>query len=259
MKLNTLIILTASLGLANAASAAELYNNGSLITNPGQGFGGADASAVATSAGMTLFGSSMNSGSAFRVADDFTVPAGPNWLVSVLKVYGYQTGSSTTSTFTGLNARIWNGRPGDGGATVVWGNLTDNLLSSAAFTSIYRVTDTSLTANNRPVMELQANVAVTLPSGSYWLEWAAAGSLSSGPWAPPITIVGQTVTGNARQYATSAWQDIVDSGTSTQQGLPFKLEGDVESVPEPGQWAMMGVTLAGAAGVLWRRRKACAK
>ncbi len=202
MKLNTLL-LTASLGLANGASAALLYNNGPLITHPGQGFGGANASALASGAGMNTSGFGMQSGSGNRVADDFTVPAGQNWLVSVLKFYGYQTGSTTASTFTGLNAEIWNGRPGDAGATVVWGNFTDNLLTSSAFTGIYRVTDTTLTGSTRPIMELQANVSLTLPSGDYWLEWSAAGSLGSGPWAPPITIVGQPVTGNARQYTNN--------------------------------------------------------
>jgi hypothetical protein len=261
MKLNTLL-LTASLGLANGASAALLYNNGPLITHPGQGFGGANASALASSPPppMTTLGFGMQTVVGNRVADDFTVPAGQNWLVSVLKFYGYQTGSSTTSTFTGLNAEIWNGRPGDAGATVVWGNFTDNLLTSSAFTGSYRVTDTTLTVNNRPIMELQANVSLTLPSGDYWLEWSAAGSLGSGPWVPPITIVGQTVTGNARQYTNNvAWRDALDDGTSTQQGLPFMLEGDVESVPEPGQWAMMAVTLAGAGGFglrQWRSRRA---
>ena len=254
MKLNTLI-LTASLGLANGASAALLYNNGPLITHPGQGFGGANASAVAT--GMGTLGFGMQPGSGNRVADDFTVPAGQNWLVSVLKFYGYQTGSTTASTFTGLNAEIWNGRPGDAGATVVWGNFTDNLLTSSAFTGIYRVTDTTLTGSTRPVMELQANVSLTLPSGDYWLEWSAAGSLGSGPWAPPITIVGQPVTGNARQYTNNvAWHDVLDTVTSTQQGLPFMLEGDVESVPEPGQWAMMAVTALGIAGYAARRVRA---
>lgn len=40
---------------------------------------------------------------------------------------------------------------------------------------------------------------------------------------------------------------------------PNMEAGEAPPVPEPGQWAMMAVTAAGAAGVLWRRRKACAK
>src|SRR4030067_1536487 len=49
----------------------------------------------------------------------------------------------------------------------------------------------------------------------------------SGPWAPPITILGQITTGNALQYTSSsgAWAPALDTGTDTQQGFPFVIEG----------------------------------
>jgi hypothetical protein len=253
MKANAIILaVVANLGIANYVSADLLYDNGPMITHPGQGYGGADASALAT--GMGTFGFGMNPQAPWRVADDFMVPAGQNWDITQLKFYGYQTGSTTTSPFTGLTAEIWNGRPGDVGSAVVWGNLTDNLLTSSDFTGIYRVTSSTLTDSGRPIMELSADVSLSLPSGSYWLEWAASGSLASGPWVPPITIVGQPSTGNARRFSGSSWVDITDGQNSALQGLPFSLVGNnAQAVPEPSQWAMMGVVTAGIAGYVARR------
>jgi len=61
------------------------------------------------------------------------------------------------------------------------------------------------------------------------VEWTTNGTLSSGPWAPPISILGQTTTGNAIQY-TTAWAALIDSSSGTQQGLPFIIEGLVVPV-----------------------------
>lgn len=71
-----------------------IYDNGPLITHPGQGFGGADASAVAV--GLTTFGFGMNATAPVRLADDFTVAAGQIWNLTGVRFYGYQTGSITT-------------------------------------------------------------------------------------------------------------------------------------------------------------------
>ncbi len=69
-------------------------------------------------------------------------------------------------------------------------------------------------------------VGAHLPAGTYWLDWNADGVLASGPWAPPISILGQTTTGNAIQYTTS-WAAALDTATGTQQGIPFVLEGSI--------------------------------
>ncbi len=54
------------------------------------------------------------------------------------------------------------------------------------------------------------------------------GSLTSGPWVPPVTILGQTTTGNALQF-TSVWAPAIDTGIGTQQGLPFLILGAAEA------------------------------
>ena len=201
---------------------AVLYDNGPLITNPGAGAGGANVSALQTALGLGTFGFGNQVSAGNRVADDFTVTGG-GWLINTMTFFGYQTGSTTASTFTALNLRIWDGPPNLGTSNVVFGDTTTNRLASSTWSNIYRTLDTALTASDRPVMALVATVNTFLPAGTYWVDWQADGTLASGPWAPPISIVGQTTTGNAWQFTSTGWAPLVD-GTFAQ-GLPFIVEG----------------------------------
>jgi hypothetical protein len=234
-------------GAGVARAGTVIYSNGPFVSDPGAGIGGADASVLRD--GLGTFGLTMSS--TIRAADDFVVPAGEIWNITGLRVFGYQTGSTTTSTFTALRAQIWDARPGDPGASVIWGNLTDNILSGSAFTGVYRVTSDTLTNAQRPVMQLDGSVTTLLTAGRYWVEWGAAGSLASGPFAPPITISGQAVTGNARQY-NSGWINAV-ANSGDQQGLPFEFSGVVMAAPEPG--GISAVLVMFGSVVSWRRRR----
>lgn len=248
MKIHTSIICAGLLAACHAP-AQVIYNNGPLISNPGAGFGGADASAI--TAPGTLFGSSALQGS-FRVSDGFQVPAGEQWHITGARFFSYQTGSTTVSTFTGLTLRIWDAAPDSAGASVVWGNTTDNVLAASSFSGIYRVTTTALTGNTRPIMNLDVDLDLHLNSGTYWVDWSASGSLASGPWAPPIAIPGQPATGDALQLnvGTGVWTALIDSGSGAPQGLPFELSGMV--IPEPTHAALLGLGLAALA--ITRRR-----
>jgi|GEM_PF-1344800 len=206
------------------APEAVLYDNGPLVTHPGGGAGGADASALQTALLLSTYGFGNQASAGNRVADDFTVTGG-GWFVDSMTFFGYQTGSSTTSTFTGLNLRIWDGPPNDAGSMVVFGDTTTNRLASTTWSNIYRVLDTGLLDSTRPVMALVATVNTFLPAGTYWVDWQADGTLASGPWAPPISILGQTTTGNAKQFTSTGWADLIDTGSGTVQGLPFIVEG----------------------------------
>lgn len=240
MKTRTLLICAGFLA-ACQAPAQVLYSNGPLVSNPGAGFGGADASAI--TAPGTTFGSSAAQGS-FRVSDGFVVPAGEQWHVTGARFFSYQTGSTTTSSFTGLSLRIWDAAPDSPGANIIWGNDTANVLAASSFSGIYRVTATALTGSTRPIMNLDANLDLNLNPGSYWVDWAASGTIASGPWAPPISIPGQPATGDALQFSVSAgtWSPIVDGGSTQPQGLPFEIRGAV--VPEPTHAAILGLGLA---------------
>ncbi len=218
-----------------------LYDNGPLVTHPGGGAGGADASALQTAIGLNTYGFGNQVSAGNRVADDFTVTGG-GWFIETITFFGYQTGSSTTSTFTALNLRIWNGPPNDAGSSVVFGDTTTNRLASSTWTNIYRSIDTDLLGSTRPIMALVATVNTFLPAGTYWLDWQAAGTLASGPWAPPITILGQTNTGsNAWQYTSTGWAALVDG--TFPQGLPFVIEGTADcSNPSDVPWLSTSLT-----------------
>ena len=201
-----------------------LFDNGPLVTHPGGGGGGADASALQTALTMGTYGTSCSLGTGFRVADDVIVTDPAGWAIDTITFFTYQSFSGTTSTITSLNLRIWNGPPNDPASTVVWGDTTTNILTGTTWTNIYRVLDTSLLNTDRPIMTAVGTVNTTLPAGTYWLDWQVGGSLASGPWAPAVTVLGQTTTGNAMQQtvSTGVWAAFVDVGP---QGLPFIVDG----------------------------------
>jgi len=209
---------------------AVLYDNGPLVTHPGGGAGGADASAVQTALLMSTYGFGHALTSGYRIADDFSF-SDTEWDIQTITFFAYQTGSSTTSTINHVNMQIWNGQPG-GGGSVIFGDTSTNRLGSSSWSNIYRVLDTGLTDTQRPIMANVVNVGTNLLAGTYGLDWQTGGTLTSGPWAPPITMLGVTTTGNALQFdpATSTWNPAIDSGASAQQGFPFVIEGVVVPV-----------------------------
>jgi hypothetical protein len=210
---------------------AVLWDNGPLVTHPGGGYNGADASVVQTASGMSTYGFGNQLSEGNRMADDFVITGLTDWEIENITFFAYQTGSPTSpSTITGVYFQIWNGSPDDPGSSIVWGDLTTNRLVSSTWTNIYRTLDTSLANSDRPIMANIVSVGVILSPGVYWLDWTTNGSLTSGPWAPPITILGQTSTGNAMQF-TDAWAPALDTGTSTPQGMPFIVEGVIAENP----------------------------
>jgi len=202
------------------APAVVLYDNGSMVNSPGTGAGGADESLL--QAPLTGYGTNFNHAVYYRVADDFTVSGNP-WTVTSIEFYGYQTGSTTTSTFTAAYCRILNGNPSLPGSTVVWGDTTTNRLSSTSFSNIYRVNATGNT--QRPIMKLVVNTTgLSLPAGSYWIEFSALGSLTSGPWCPYVTINNTPTTGNGLLYTGTSGGYVAINATYGQ-GVPFKING----------------------------------
>lgn len=219
-------------------SSAVLYDNGPLVNCVGCGVGGADESVLqVTSLGLTSLGVGHQVSANNRVADEFEVTGG-GWTLDTVTFFAYQTGSSATSTITAVNLRIWDGPPNDVNSNVVFGDPFTNRMISTGWSNIYRVTDTTTgVATDRPIMASVVDLqGLFLPAGTYWLDWQADGSLASGPWAPPITIDGETTTGNALQFTgnTASWQPLVDGGTNTPQGMPFVIAG---SGGGSGPWA----------------------
>lgn len=223
-----------------------LYDNGPLVNSPGTGVGGADESVLqSVSLGMNTLGAGHQVLNGNRVADDFTIPPGESWNIERITFFAYQTGSTTTSTMTGVNFQIWDGPPGVGGSSVVFGDTTTNRMTNTSWSGILRVTETTTgVANDRPIMANECDIAVVLDAGTYWIDWQTDGSLGSGPWAPPITINGQAVTGNSQQsLAGGAFAPLLDTGTGTPaQGLPFIIDGTPAC-------SITDITLAGSSAV----------
>jgi hypothetical protein len=199
--------------------------SGRFITHPTGGSGGAPASALQTALAMTSYGAGSQISANNWVAEDFTVPA-QGWAINQVRFYTYQTGATTTSTINDLRIQIFSGTPG---GTPVFGDATTNRLTSTTFSTVYRVLDTGLTDTARPIFEVVAQfsspVNLTTP-GTYWIAWSLGGTLASGPWTPPQTVLGQITTGNCMQsVGGAAYAAFVDGGTTTAQGCPFVLEG----------------------------------
>lgn len=221
-------------GTTNGPAYNILYDNGPLVTHPGSGSGGADASVLQTNLGMSTFGFGHQFSTGYWVADDFTVPAG-GWDIIGFGFFAYQTNSTTTSPITAVHIMIFDGPPGAVGTNTLFGDNNTNRLTSSEFTNIYRVVDYDITNNQRPVFRNDCLFDLNLAPGTYWVAWQTDGTLSSGPWAPPISVLGQTTTGNGQQLL-SVWADANDGGTGTAQGFPFLIYG-----PDPvpvSNWAL---------------------
>ena len=213
----------------------ELYSNGPLINGAGTGAGGADESILqnVTIAGVTAYGSSANvtADSQWIVADDFTVPAGETWTLTEVVLYGYQTNSTTASTFKGANPVIYDRSPDDPAAVVLAGDITTSSLDLSVWSNAYRVAETSTTCQSgsctaRPIMANTAILTPTLTGGTYWLGWTYSGTLSSGPWQPEVATQGVcTPDANALQYnpTTAVWAAATNGPCAV--AYPFLING----------------------------------
>jgi len=194
------------------------------VTDPGAMANGADASWLKGS--QATWGPGANYNLGYLLADDFTVSS--ETTLNTIEVYAYQTGSSTTSTFTGLYAQIYDGSPADGG-TVIWGDLLTNIMTGTRFTNCYRGSDGTDEEMSRPIMAITASgLNIPLQPGTYWLAYSLAGSGSSGPWAVPYSEPGIGSVGEALQYNVSnvSWMTLMDSGGDTTYGCSMHLTFD---------------------------------
>lgn len=212
-----------------------LYSNGPFVTAEGVGFGGGDVSVVQNnSLGMNTWGFGAQNSLGNRIADDFVVDS--EWTIESIKLFGYQTKAfDGISTFTGAYLQIWDGSPDDPGSNVIWGDLSTNRMTSTSFTNIFRMLESDDPENNiRAIMEIVCETpGLVLNPGTYWIDFSLDGSAASGPWHPPITILGQNTTGNALQFIPPNWNPVIDSGSDTPQGATFEIYGPSDPVPVP--------------------------
>jgi hypothetical protein len=228
-KLYTISLTALAILFGGAANSQILYDNGPIANSFGTGAGGADESVLYTTTfGMGTIGFGHQAVSFNRVADDF-VNTNCLWQIDSIVFFGYQTGSTTTSTFTGVNFRIWDSIPDAPGSSIVFGDTTTNRMTRTAWSGVYRITETTTGNSQRPIMRnVCATPGLTLQAGTFWLDWSSSGSLGSGPWAQPRVPLNTAITGNGRQRIGSTWNNLVDGGTNTPaQGLPFIIYGTI--------------------------------
>ncbi|QAA80394.1 T9SS type A sorting domain-containing protein [Aequorivita sp. H23M31] len=171
------------------------------------------------SLGMGTFGSACNSGGPFTIADDFVLSADAE--ITTMDFYAYQT-NSAPPTVNAVYIKIWNGDPSNGGS-VVWGDMTTNRHAGTVSSNVYRQLESAPGNTSREIQLVTANTpGLSLDAGTYWVEFMFGGTGSSGPWAPPIVILGSSTTGNAIQSNAGVWSPLVDVGP---QGMPFQIYG----------------------------------
>lgn len=203
------------------------------------------AAGVTTEANGT-FGFGATQGTA-RLADDFTLSQ--PCTIGTIAFYGYVTASAATpSPFTGLTLQIWNGRPGDAGSTVVFGDTTTNRMASSVDTTYFRILNTAVPVTGTPpgttrrIWRNTATVGTVLPAGTYWLDWASTGGGGAGNFAPSRTIPSarNAAGDNARRLtiSTGVWANALDGGLPTTapdlpQDMPFDVVGSTTGTPTP--------------------------
>lgn len=238
-------LITTLLGLAAAglAQAAVLHDNGAAVNAQGRSIGTRNTP-------NTFYGFGMQDRPVLpnAVADDFSVAAG-GWTLQSIDFFAIQ---NLATTFT-LQSVSWSIVAGDvnNGTLVAQGTTT---LSNGGLVG-YRVAPNALTSTQRPIYRAGADIAdVSLAAGHYWLRWSMSGSLSSGPWQPPVS--DASVIGNAMQSADhGAFSGArLPDGSAAPMELPFVLYGTVNAVPEPANWALSLAGL-GLLGLAARRRR----
>lgn len=197
-------------------------------------------------------------GDLYRFADDFTISDPTGWVLESVSLYAYQTNAlGGASPFTAINVRIWSGRPGDAGSTIVFGDSVTNRLLGSTSSQIYRIFRTTAQPSpqsadtKRLIWKTDASLAgAILGPGTYWIDWQYTGAAPGAEaFSPALTFAGMRTRGgaNARQFRTEqagAWADVVDMGKPAlaldlAQDFPFILRGMVRC---PGDFNNSGGT-----------------
>lgn len=246
-----LCLISATAIFVQSSPAALLYDRSNITTGTGNGFMGANTSAIAPPA--TAFGYGENGTGATQVflADQFVL--GLSSTISSIVFNGYSTSTypfPPTSPFTSATLNIFNAQPGSPGASILF---TSTTLSMTAWTGVYRVTQATLTNAQRPVMSLSmAFPNVALAAGTYWAAWTVTGVAAPGNpgsvFCPPVMNPDGTMpVGTALQSVDSGatWAPVADGGI--RPSVPLTVNGT--AIPEPSTTAFVlsGAALAFAA------------
>jgi hypothetical protein len=240
----------AAFALAAAIPAQVLvYDNGTFVTNPTGGSGGAPISELETTAPnfLNVLGFNANNAAAVRQTDDFTVNSSLS--IDEIEVFMYNTNQVVPSC-TGVFVSIFDGNPATGtpNQLIPGAGALVNLIGAPGFTvnntltGIFRVTTTTLlnTARNIQSVRITLPATLTLGQGTYYIQYSFTGATT--PFFPPLTALKMINTGDAQQLTTATYaalqqtQVIPPATVATPvpngfQGIPFKFYGPATALP----------------------------
>lgn len=197
-----------------------IYENGNLVTHPGEGAGGMDASAWDSKLGNSRIPLLYSSYEYITATDDFELTQETH--VSNIDFYVYAEPVTTTTSYViAAMVIIHDGDPREGGR-VIWGNLFNNILEVTGFIDVYRTSPDNLTETTRPIMGVRTSIDQVLPAGKYWVEMCAGGPMPpgvTGHYAIPF------YGGDALYNYNGTWEELKSETGDVGLGLPFHIYG----------------------------------
>ena len=221
----------------SVVSAQQIYTNGPIATGTVStnsttapaGYSWSELQTPNTSLGLSgYYNNALTTN--FALADDFVVPVGETWNISSLDVFGYQTSyAGTTIPIDAIRVRIWNGDPSLITSSIVFGDMTTNVLNAAGSGEEFVYRTTTTTGTTRKVWRFNANVTASLAAGTYWVEFQVHATNDATVFFPPVTILNtlSSPTWNGKQRNVAAWVNVADGGSTNILAIPFKFNGTV--------------------------------
>ncbi|MBI5763753.1 MAG: thrombospondin type 3 repeat-containing protein [Planctomycetes bacterium] len=186
---------------------------------------------------LNNFGYSAAGESSAMLADDFVLTQ--RTMVASLVLYAYETFASAVSV-TGASATIHSAQPSTVGQHALYSTAT--VLQPTEFTNVYRQSDGDAGCTRR-LQRIVLNLNnIALNSGTYWVSFQLTGGAFSGPFVPPVTLLGAPGKPGANSLFSSsggAFQPVVDTGSSgcsppvpspNPQDVVFAVEGRLDLV-----------------------------
>lgn len=176
--------------------------------------------------GLGSLGFNADKDAGFKIMDKFT-----SYEVFYLRFYLYE-GATPFSTIDGAYLTKYDGDPLDGGSVIAGGDGKNRIVRTGS-TNIYRTKENDIMDVSRPVFYVDVD-AVELSENyeekTFWFEVSFTGTLADDIHIVPITILGETTTGEARIYTEeTGWQPMLDENANTQQGMAMETLGYADS------------------------------
>lgn len=198
-----------------------LFDNGPIMNSPGTGFGGADESICYAPLDVLAWPSSTPA----WTADDFVITDN-SWDIDSISFYDIMPGCPINqSLYSACYIIIWDGKPGENGSHIIWGDRNTNRLVSTVFTNCYRTDTETPGGSNFPIFKNTcATDGLILNAGHYWIQMQIQSNDVAYTYAPPV-VTDHPATGNAIWMNELANEWAAWEANTYPQGLPFKVFG----------------------------------